>query len=60
MDYEPPGFRPSRDPMIIIPDNELWRMKEVKVGQMDSGFHKYEISSHTEHKNTINFTIELD
>lgn len=41
--YNPPGFNTSKDNVMFVPDDELWRMSEQKLGQMDAGFHRYSI-----------------
>lgn len=43
-DYNPPGFNTSKDDVMFVPDDEIWKMSEQRLGQMDTGFHRYNVA----------------
>ena len=38
--YNPPGFSTSKNNLMFVPNHELWKMNEQRLGQMDAGFHR--------------------
>lgn len=43
--YQPPGFHSCTDTSMAIIENGLWNMKQRSFGEIDSGTHRYQISS---------------